>query len=87
MFKLDDFDSATIASVILGIGDITWLTHDIMRNGFSWMYFIIGMLFLIGNIGLAIGLYQHNTVITPIKRKSAKAEYIEILKNNVGDEL
>lgn len=56
----DDFDVATLASIVLGLGDLMWLAHDIHRNGFSTMYTIIGFTFLMGNVFLALALRQHS---------------------------
>ena len=62
MFKIvsDDFNIATYASVLLGLGDITWLVNDICRNGFDIGYAIVATLFLFGNLGLAWGLHKHH---------------------------
>lgn len=72
----DDYDSATIGSVILGIGDIVWLSYDVVKNGFTTPYMVIALLFLIGNILLIVGLSQHHAHIKSINasRKQRKAD-------------
>lgn len=80
----DEFDSATVGSVILGIGDIVWLSHDIAKNGFTTVYFVIAMLFLIGNVMLVIGIRQHHT---NIKRKADKRKYKRSVKKLINREV
>ncbi len=58
--NLDDFNMATYASVLLGLGDITWLVGDVSRNGIDPIYVTVGLLFLIGNLGLGLGLHKHH---------------------------
>ncbi len=67
--KIDDFDYATIGSVVLGIGDITWLIHDILKNGFIGNYVVIALMFLIGNIILIVGFQIHSKNIKELKAK------------------
>ncbi len=77
--KVDDFDTATIGSVVLGIADIIWLSHDITKNGTADVYNIIGFMFLLGNILLVIGFRQHHIQLAAAKarrldRKECKDE-------------
>jgi len=65
----DEFDAATVGSVILGIGDIVWLGKDVIHNGFGTTYGIIAMLFLVGNILLIVGLRQHHETAREVKAK------------------
>ena len=58
--RLNDFDYATIGNLILGIGDITWLTRDILHNGFLTVYAVIALLFLLGNVMTVYGLHIHH---------------------------
>ena len=68
----DEFDSATIGSVILGVGDIVWLTKDILHNGIGLAYTSIALLFLVGNVLLVIGLHQHHVKTNTVKVNKAK---------------
>ncbi len=68
MRSIDDFDYATYSSILLGIGDVLWLTHDIMRNGMNGDYMVIGTIFLLGNLGLVIGLRKHHKVVRRVKK-------------------
>ena len=65
----DEFDAATVGSVILGIGDIVWLSKAILLNGFGNTYSIIAILFLVGNALLIIGLRQHHERAKDVKAK------------------
>ena len=67
MLRIDDFDYATYSSILLGIGDILWLAHDIASRGFNGHYAVIGAVFLMGNLGLVIGLRKHHTATRRIK--------------------
>jgi len=68
----DEFDSATFGSIILGIGDIAWLTFDVMKNGFNPVYAFIMLTFFIGNVLLVIGLHQHHVKSKNVKVNKAK---------------
>lgn len=56
----DHFDYAVVASILITLGDIVWLTHDIVLNGFSYTYLMIGIIFTLGNIGLYLSLKKHH---------------------------
>lgn len=58
--QFDAFDSATVGSAILGIGDVLWLSHDIYNNGVQGLYVLIAALFILGNVLLVVGLRQHH---------------------------
>lgn len=58
--SFNDFDYATIGSLVLGLGDITWLVKDVAHNGFGAVYGSIALLFLIGNIMTVWGLHIHH---------------------------
>ncbi len=68
MFKIDDFDYATYSSLLLGLGDILWLAHDISTRGMNLSYVIIGTIFMLGNIGLAVGLKKHHKIVKKVKK-------------------
>lgn len=69
----DDFDYATYSSMLLGVGDVLWLAHDIMTRGIHFNYIVIGLLFLIGNLGLAVGLRKHHKRLRrPLKARKNK---------------
>ncbi len=55
-----DIGIGAVSSMILGLGDIIWVAHDICANGFNLSYLIIGILFLIGYCGLAYSLHSHH---------------------------
>ncbi len=79
--KIDEFDSATYGSLVLGLGDVIWLSKDILHNGFNAVYLIIAILFLIGNITIVVGLRQHSLHIAGFKnRKNINKERIEELE-------
>lgn len=83
---MDDFDSATAGSVILGIGDFVWLSHDIIVNGINGSYVIIGLLFLVGNIVLMVGLKQHhNRALRNRARRLKAKEDAKLLVNAMID--
>ncbi|CAB4212649.1 hypothetical protein UFOVP1437_50 [uncultured Caudovirales phage] len=74
----DEFDAATVGSVILGVGDIVWLSKDVIHNGFGTAYGVIALLFLVGNILLVVGLRQHHERANMVaKRKQLVKEDIE----------
>jgi hypothetical protein len=89
IFNVDEFDSATIGSIILGIGDIVWLSHDIMKNGMTHAYVIIALLFLVGNILLIVGLRQHHSHLHQVRaaRKAAKKEFVKALEDSANTHL
>jgi len=82
--KIDDFNSATYGSLILGVADIIWLTKDILHNGSSNIYSLIALLFLIGNTVLMIGLYQHSKHLRALKsRKNTNKQRIQELEERL----
>lgn len=89
IFNVDEFDSATIGSIILGIGDIVWLSYDVMKNGFGNTYMFIALLFLIGNVLLVVGLRQHHSHLHQVRaaRKAAKKEFVRALEDSVNAHL
>ena len=58
--NLNDFDYATMGSLVVGVADVVWLTHDILANGFGSAYSVVGTLLLIGNIMAVYGLHIHH---------------------------
>jgi Flp pilus assembly protein protease CpaA len=58
--RLNDFDYATIGASLLGIGDVIWLTHDILKNGWGGAYELIVFMFFIGNVMIVWGLHLHH---------------------------
>lgn len=82
---LDDFNISCYASVVLGSADIIWIIRDISHNGFDGVYAVIATLFLIGNIGLALGLRSHYNKLNRLKCKKdcAKVDSIEAIENEI----
>mgnify|MGYP003402293683 CR=1 FL=1 len=74
----DEFDAATVGSVILGIGDIIWLSKDILHNGFGTTYGIIAFIFLLGNVLLVVGLRQHHERANTIKNKKKESKKVNL---------
>lgn len=80
---IDEYGYATYGSVVLGIGDIVWLSKDIIHNGFVLTYGIIALLFLVGNVILVLGLHEHHKHIKESKanRRELKKVKHDDLKN------
>lgn len=51
-------------AVLITGADLTWLLHDVIANGISITYGIIGGLLVIGLIGTMYVLYKHHTHYT-----------------------
>jgi hypothetical protein len=56
----DHFDYSVVAGILITLGDMLWLSHDIVLNGFSFTYLTIGIIFLVGNLGLYLSLRKHH---------------------------
>lgn len=61
---LSNFELACEWGILTVIGDIVWLTHDILANGMSLWYAFIGMTFILGIVGLVYVLYRHHKAYT-----------------------
>lgn len=57
---LTNFELACIAGVTVIIADMTWLTHDIIHNGFSAAYGFIGTMMLVGLVSTIAVIVRHN---------------------------
>ena len=56
---LDDFEFATYASAVLGVGDLWWVCTEIFKGSTDFAHFSILTMFIVGNIGLTVGLHKH----------------------------
>lgn len=54
------FEMACVFSLVVILADMTWLLHDIIDNGMSIMYGIIGALMVIGFVGTVYVTIAHN---------------------------
>ena len=73
---LSDFELAAGGGIIALIADVCWLIHDILMNGFTIYYTLVG-------IGLVIGiLITGSAWIRHIKRKK---QMFKDLYKNLGD--
>ncbi len=61
---LTHFELACEFGILITLGDLAWLLHDIYVNGFNFVYAIIGMIFIIGLIGTTFVLHRHHKVYT-----------------------
>ncbi len=60
--SLTNFELACIAGVVIIVSDMTWLAHDIIHNGFSIIYGVIGGGMLIGLLSTIAVIVRHNMV-------------------------
>lgn len=76
--NLNDFDFATIGALLVGLGDIVWLTQDIVINGFVGAHSIIVFMFFLGNVMVAYGLHiHHKRAMSHRARRERKNNEIE----------
>ena len=54
------FELACIAGIIVIVADMTWLLHDILTNGLSIWYGLIGSFMLIGLCMTVLVTVRHN---------------------------
>ena len=57
---LTNFEMACEFGILITAADVVWLLHDILTNGVSLSYILIGILLLIGLIGLVYVIYRHH---------------------------
>lgn len=58
--SMNDFDYATIGSLVVGVADVIWLGHDIIANGLGTAYSFVALFLLMGNMMAAYGLHIHH---------------------------
>jgi len=56
-----NFELSCIFGLIITVADFMWLCHDILTNGFSITYSIIGSFLVIGILGIIFIIYRHNS--------------------------
>jgi hypothetical protein len=82
--RITDYDYASIGSLILGAGDVIWLTKDILHNGYVTTYGIIATSFLLGNLLLVYGLHIHHKRAMfhrARRREEAKQKELELIED------
>lgn len=57
---LTNFELAAIAGVAVILADMVWLTHDIVVNGFSVWYGIVGSMMILGLSATVGVIARHN---------------------------
>jgi hypothetical protein len=57
------FELACLAGMLIVIGDLGWLAHDILVNGFSILYGFVGLCLIVGLIATGIIVYKHNSKV------------------------
>ena len=61
---LTHFEMACEFAVLITSADLIWLLHDVIANGLSITYIIVGSALLIGLLGTAYVLYKHHKRFT-----------------------
>lgn len=56
-----NFELSCLFGLIITLADFVWLCHDILVNGISVTYCIIGSSLLIGALGIIFIIYRHNS--------------------------
>lgn len=74
--SMNDFDYATIGSLVVGAADAIWIAHDIIANGFGTAYGFIALFLLMGNLMAVYGLHIHHKRAM-FHRKRRKQEQME----------
>lgn len=75
---LSNFELACEFGVLICIADLLWLAYDIISNGLSITYCLIGIMLLIGLFGTLYVLirhhktYTHRIFIKQLKKKRLK---------------
>lgn len=69
---LTNFELACELAIIITTADLIWLLHDILQNGLSIVYSLIGILLIIGLVGTSFVVYRHHNHYT---KKSIKKYY------------
>ena len=59
ILKFNDFEIVSLAGVTALVGDLIWLCHDLIVNGFSITYLVVAIGLLIGIIGTFLALHRH----------------------------
>lgn len=75
-----NFEIVCIVSTIALIGDMVWLTHDILVNGMSLWYAIVGSGLITGIIGTITVLIRHYRTSVYWLNKETLKEKLKIAK-------
>lgn len=57
---LGNFELACIFGIWICTTDLVWLTHDILSNGLSVWYVVVGFGLIVGNLGTLFVLVRHH---------------------------
>lgn len=61
---MTNFELACEVAALICAADLVWLLHDILLNGMSIWYGIIGTGLTVGFVGILIVIYRHHKVYT-----------------------
>ena len=78
---LTDFELAAIAGLAVIIADMTWLTHDIVSNGFSGIYAFIGFMMFVGFCATIAVIIRHNVRKSSTYLKQDVKARLKVAKN------
>lgn len=61
---MSHFELACEFGILVILTDLGWLSHDILSNGLSLSYVLIGLGLITGLVGTSYVLYRHHRVYT-----------------------
>lgn len=59
---ISDFEAVALAGALVIGADMFWLLHDILTNGISIVYTVIGLMMLSGFTLTIMVIYRHNAL-------------------------
>lgn len=78
-----NFELSCIFGLVITLGDFVWLIHDVIDNGISTTYCVVGMLLIVGMLGLVYIIYRHNISLVRRLNRKLLAHKIKVVHKKI----